>query len=74
MVNISIKMVEDWRRGGIRDVYADFNKLTVEIVASSLFGASEGSKEMTEVGPAIKQAFQFFTQRATTMFIGLYHH
>lgn len=70
MVNISENMVEkQWRTGGIRDVYADFNELTMEIVASALFGAAEGSDNMAQVGPAITQAFQFFTRRATSMFI-----
>jgi len=69
-VKISEKMVEQqWRTGGVRDVYADFNELTVEIVASALFGAAEGSDDMAQVGPAITQAFQFFTRRATSMFI-----
>lgn len=73
MVNISEKMVEQqWRTGGVRDVYADFNELTMEIVASALFGAAEGSEDdMAQVGAAITQAFQFFTRRATSMFIGV---
>jgi cytochrome P450 len=71
MVNITEKMVEkNWRAGGVRDVYADFNELTMEIVASALFGADEGSESMAQVGAAITQAFQFFTRRATSMFIG----
>lgn len=69
-MNITEKMVDKvWRTGGVRDVYADFNELTMEIVASALFGASEASEEMAQVGPAITQAFQFFTRRATSMFI-----
>lgn len=71
-MKISEKMVEQqWRTGGVRDVYADFNELTMEIVASALFGAAEGSEDMAQVGPAITQAFQFFTRRATSMFIGV---
>lgn len=71
-MNITEKMVDKvWRTGGVRDVYADFNELTMEIVASALFGASEASEEMAQVGPAITQAFQFFTRRATSMFIGV---
>ncbi|KAG0621796.1 hypothetical protein M758_3G049100 [Ceratodon purpureus] len=70
MVNITEKMVKNtWRTGGVRDVYADFNELTMEIVASALFGADEGSENLAQVGPAITQAFQFFTRRATSMFI-----
>lgn len=75
MVNITEKMVENtWRTGGVRDVYADFNELTMEIVASALFGADAGSENMAQVGPAITQAFQFFTRRATSMFIGVCLH
>lgn len=70
MVNITEKMVEkNWLSGGVRDVYADFNELTMEIVASALFGADERSEGMAQVGAAITQAFQFFTRRATSMFI-----
>jgi len=72
MVDITRRMVgEDWRRDGVRDMYADFNELTMEIVAAALFGASEDSEDMIRVGPAITQAFQFFTRRATSMFIGV---
>lgn len=73
MVDITRRMVgEDWRRDGVRDVYADFNELTMEIVAAALFGASKDSEDMIRVGPAITQAFQFFTRRATSMFIGVW--
>jgi cytochrome P450 len=70
MVKLSNKMVKQkWWRGGVRDVYMDFNELTIEIVASALFGASEVSEDMVEVGAAISSAFQFFTRSATSMFI-----
>jgi hypothetical protein len=72
MVKASNKMVKQkWWRGGVRDVYMDFNELTIEIVASALFGASEVSEDMVEVGAAISSAFQFFTRSATSMFIGV---
>lgn len=70
MVKVSNKMVKQkWWQGGVRDVYMDFNELTIEIVASALFGASEVSEDMVEVGAAISSAFQFFTRSATSMFI-----
>ncbi len=32
-----------WRDGWVRDVYADFNALTLEITIEALFGAGRGS-------------------------------
>ena len=41
MVELTNDMVtSEWGEGGVRDVYADFNKLTLDIVVASLFGYS----------------------------------
>eukprot|EP00850_Spirogloea_muscicola_P000041 SM000001S04443 [mRNA] locus=s1:189765:194194:+ [translate_table: standard] len=55
-----------WNRGGIQDIYGDFNKLTLEVVLTALFG---GGEDMEDVGPAVTTAFDFFARRATSMII-----
>ncbi|CAM6104567.1 unnamed protein product [Calypogeia fissa] len=60
LANISEEMVEKiWRHGGIRDIYAECDDLTMQIVASSLFGGTSGLEDMAEVGPAITIAFKW---------------
>eukprot|EP00897_Mesotaenium_endlicherianum_P008466 jgi/Mesen1/7648/ME000004S07912 len=73
MVDVTQSMVRSrWRRGGLRDIYADFNDLTMEIVATALFGSAtdgngDGGGGMKRVGPAITTAFTFFAKQATSM-------
>ena len=60
--------------GGSRDVYADFNQLTLEITLEALFGfvvedeashvGSQGSGQAAEIVQAVETAFEFFTKRA----------
>lgn len=72
-----------WRTGGVRDVYSDFNDLTLDITIQALFGGigrgsgvvgrgppgdTDADALLAEVGPAISTAFTFFSRRATTMF------
>ncbi|CAI5467405.1 unnamed protein product [Closterium sp. Yama58-4] len=70
--------VEGRREGGgrgggdsvVRDVYADFNELTMRIVVAALFGGGGlGGAAVEQVGPAISTAFEFFAKRATSMLI-----
>jgi cytochrome P450 len=60
-----------WRPGAVRDVYADFNELTLRITLSALFGGSEdlSSSAAKEVTDSIQQAFEFFSRRSATAFI-----
>jgi len=60
-----------WRPGAVRDVYSDFNELTLRITLSALFGSSEdlSSSAAKEVIESIKQAFEFFSRRSITAFI-----
>lgn len=58
-----------WCRGGLRDVYADFNELTLEVVAETLFGADMRGPLAERITAAIKTAFEFFAGRASTGFI-----
>jgi cytochrome P450 len=70
-----------WRNGAVRDIYKDFNQLTLKIVLDSLFGGSssssnnnnsmmreQGGRELTE---AIQQAFDYFAQRNASTIIPL---
>ena len=67
MVDVGAKIIaRDWSRRGVRDVYADFNDATLEIVARALFGADvEGARAAT-INRAIKDSFEFFGRRAAT--------
>lgn len=59
-----------WRPGAIRDVYADFNELTLRITLSAIFGSDDlTSSSAKEVTDSIQQAFEFFSRRSTTAFI-----
>ena len=62
-------LAETWRRAGVRDVYRDFNELTLLIVATTLFGADMQGPKARTIVDAIGAAFTFFAQRATTGFI-----
>lgn len=59
-----------WRPGAVRDVYSDFNELTLRITLSALFGEDSLSSSVAkEVIDSIKQAFEFFSRRSITAFI-----
>ena len=71
MVDLTSKFVkEKWQKRCIRDVYGDFNNLTMQIVTKTLFGGTSGMYTFDEVGQAITTAFKSFTKRGTSMFIG----
>ncbi|KAL4425407.1 hypothetical protein ABPG75_009423 [Micractinium tetrahymenae] len=57
-----------WRDGWVRDVYADFNALTLEIAIEALFGgggstSSSQALASVEITGAIQEAFGFFARR-----------
>jgi cytochrome P450 len=54
-----------WGRRGTRDVYADFNNLTLGIVADALFGADVKGAAAREINGAIAEAFEFFGKRSS---------
>jgi cytochrome P450 len=58
-----------WRPGAIRDVYADFNELTLRITLSALFGADVDSTAASNVTSSIREAFEHFARRAATAFV-----
>ena len=58
-----------WSARTIRDAYADFNDLTLEIVADALFGADVRGARAKEINAAIAEAFEFFGKRSSSGFI-----
>jgi cytochrome P450 len=59
MVAYTERMLGDWRPGQTRDIHADMMKLTLEIVAQTLFSASvEGKAEV--VGKALDVAMKYY--------------
>lgn len=52
-----------WRCGGRRDVYSDFNDLTLRITVGALFGATVDSQQARRVADSIETAFRFFADR-----------
>jgi cytochrome P450 len=56
----------EWSAGAegvTRDVYEDFNALTLRIVARALFGADVRGAAAAEINAAIRDAFAFFAAR-----------
>ena len=49
----------------VRDVYPDFNDLTLQIVATTLFGVDVRGPDAAEINAAIADAFAFFATRAS---------
>ena len=52
--------------GLLRDVYGDFNELTLRVVARALFGADVAGAAAAEINGAIAEAFAFFAQRTAS--------
>ena len=70
MANAGVALLSDeWRTRSIRDVYEDFNNLTLRVVAEALFGADVRGARAMEINAAIKEAFEFFGNRSSTGFI-----
>lgn len=58
-----------WGQGGIRDVYADFNDLTLQITLRALFSTSLDESTSTQVVNAVERAFDFFSRRGTSSLV-----
>lgn len=59
-----------WRPGAVRNVYSDFNELTLQITLNALFGSEDmSSVTALEVTSSIQQCFEYFAQRSVTAFI-----
>jgi cytochrome P450 len=62
MVECTERMLASWAGGQVRDVHADMMKLTLEIVAKTLFGAEIGS-ETVEASAAMETLERGFIAR-----------
>ncbi len=68
MVACTERMIETWHSGQSRDIHQDVMRLTLEIVAETLFGI-DASREAREVGEAMDVVARQFASQAT--FIGV---
>ena len=64
-----------WQPGMVRDVYSDFNELTLKITLRALFGTSavddakfSSSSSAKEVTASIQLAFRYFSERSASAF------
>ncbi|EIE20236.1 cytochrome P450 [Coccomyxa subellipsoidea C-169] len=62
-------LATSWSGSGRRDVYSDFNALTLQITTEALFGKNLSAEQGAKVTGAIQTAFEFFAGRASTGFI-----
>ena len=70
MANAGVSLLSnEWKTRSVRDVYEDFNTLTLRVVADALFGADVRGARAMEINAAIKEAFEFFGNRSSTGFI-----
>jgi cytochrome P450 len=67
MTEATSRLLDDrWTDGVQRDVYADFNDLSLTIVTEALFGTGiEDESDQREIREAIAEAFDFFGRRAS---------
>ncbi len=68
MVERAGRMVAGWRSGEVRDVHEDMGRLTLEIVARTLFGVPLRPAEFEEVGDALATISRRFTGRGGVFF------
>lgn len=62
-------LAKQWSSRSLRDVYADFNDLTLAIVADALFGADVRGEDARAINGAIRDAFAYFAKRASVGFV-----
>jgi len=66
MGRLTQKMLrERWGAGGRRDIYRDFNDLTLDIVSTSLFGASVAGPAAERVNTSIEEAMAYMAGSAS---------
>lgn len=70
MVEYTNRLLTTWRDGEMRDVQEDMMRLTLEIVAKTLFDA-EVTTEVEEVGDAMKKSIEYFDSRNTNVLLYL---
>ena len=73
MVSYSERASDRWRDGEMRDVYQDMVRLTMAIVAKTLFDTDLEAGDAREVGEALSVAIRMF-ERYARPFAGLVEH
>ena len=53
-----------WRTNGVRDVYEDFNEVTLQVVCRTLFGEDAVGTKGKEIVDSIRVAFEYFAKRS----------
>ncbi len=64
MVDYTERMLADWSHGEIRDAQADMMRLTLQIVAKTLFGADVGD-DAADASEAMETGMRAFTARVS---------
>jgi cytochrome P450 len=67
MVEIADRLTSNWRDGEHRDVHTDMSRLTLEIIARAMFGASVGEQAIA-VGEAVAVLADGVSQRLNSLF------
>jgi cytochrome P450 len=67
MVECTLRMLAGWRAGETRELYADFSRLTLEIVTQTLFGAAISAGETADVAQAVAAALAGFDRRINSL-------
>lgn len=70
MVDYTKRLLPTWSDGEIRDIHEDMMRLTLEIVAKTLFGA-EVATEVEKVGNAMQTSIEYFEARNTNLLLYL---
>src|SRR5437773_1754606 len=68
MVDYSERMISSWKAGETRDVHRDMMRLTLEIVAKTLFNA-DVSGDADRVGAILSKIVKPFASQATIKWI-----
>ena len=72
MVEYAARLGGTWRDGAVRDVHKDMMRLTLEIVAKTLFGADVGERA-EDVGEALEAILEVFSD-PLQIFVPFYRH
>ena len=72
MVGSTNRLLSRWQDGEERDVYADFNTLTLNVTLEAIFGQKDESQDSattTSVVEAVERVFEYFTKMAGSTFV-----
>ncbi|HLP88606.1 MAG TPA: cytochrome P450 [Nostocaceae cyanobacterium] len=68
MVNYAKKLVANWHDGEVRDIHEEMMRVTLEVVAKTLFGV-ELDSEVEQVGKAMQTSIEYFETRNTSLLL-----